>query len=735
MAVHAEQGQRDYPGKSHLPSSESAALLVAALAAVGATSISAQIVLLKEFLSVFYGNELIIGIVLANWMILTGLGSFLGKFSERHVSRPVTITLVLIGLALLPMITVSLLRILRNIVFLPGIILGINQSLFYSLALLTPFCLLSGFSFAFFCSQPVTAERGKPHRLVLLLGISRERSWRHSIHTVASPRLDTFQALALLLLLDLSLAILVTHGNHHRLAAVCGALLIAAALIVGIADPDSRTRRFLFPGQELVTFKDTPYGNLTVTRQGDQMNFFENTVLMASTNDITAAEEGVHYTMVQHPKPHRVLLVGGGISGTPQEIIKYDVTSIDYTEINPWITDLTRTFTQSLTDQRIRIISDDARRHVRRTTTRYDVALINLPDPETAHLNRYFTVEFFRELKQVLSDGGIISISLLPTTEYQGPEARLLTSSLHATLKQIFANVVIVPGWRNYFLASDTPLDIHIGRLIKQKGIDTLYVNQYYLNDRMLEERSRATTAALDPAATLNTDFAPVCYFQQLDYWLSSLGASSGPWILLTLAALLMTLWKFNPLGLGIFTAGLCASSLEMILLIAFQTLYGSLYQMTGIVITSFMTGLAAGSWSIKRFGKQAGIDSFITLQLMVATAGMILAVALPRLQLADFAPFTVHLTFTSMTFTIAALIGMEFAVASQIKTGPVAAVAGELYGLDLAGSAIGALIVTVYAIPLLGIKNVSVLVGGISALSAGICVINRGRYQIRVGV
>lgn len=735
MAVHAEQGQRDYPGKSHLPSSESAALLVATLAAVGATSISAQIVLLKEFLSVFYGNELIIGIVLANWMILTGLGSFLGKFSERHVSRPVTIALVLIGLALLPMITVSLLRILRNIVFLPGIILGINQSLFYSLALLTPFCLLSGFSFAFFAAS-LSQQRGEN---LIALSYSWESLGSAAGGTVFTllllPWLDTFQALALLLLLDLSLAILVTHGNHHRLTAVCGALLIAAALIVGIADPDSRTRRFLFPGQELVTFKDTPYGNLTVTRQGDQMNFFENTVLMASTNDITAAEEGVHYAMVQHPKPHRVLLVGGGISGTPQEIIKYDVTSIDYTEINPWITDLTRTFTQSLTDQRIRIISDDARRHVRRTTTRYDVALINLPDPETAHLNRYFTVEFFRELKQVLSDGGIISISLLPTTEYQGPEARLLTSSLHATLKQIFANVVIVPGWRNYFLASDTPLDIHIGRLIKQKGIDTLYVNQYYLDDRMLEERSRATTAALDPAATLNTDFAPVCYFQQLDYWLSSLGASSGPWILLTLAALLMTLWKFNPLGLGIFTAGLCASSLEMILLIAFQTLYGSLYQMTGIVITSFMTGLAAGSWSIKRFGKQAGIDSFITLQLMVATAGMILAVALPRLQLADFAPFTVHLTFTSMTFTIAALIGMEFAVASQIKTGPVAAVAGELYGLDLAGSAIGALIVTVYAIPLLGIKNVSVLVGGISALSAGICVINRGRYQIRVGV
>jgi len=41
-------------------------------------------------------------------------------------------------------------------------------------------------------------------------------------------------------------------------------------------------------------------------------------------------------------------------------------------------------------------------------------------------------------------------------------------------------------------------------------------------------------------------------------------------------------------------------------------------------------------------------------------------------------------------------MTGMEFAVASKVRGGSVASVAAELYGLDLAGSAMGALIVTV---------------------------------------
>ena len=41
------------------------------------------------------------------------------------------------------------------------------------------------------------------------------------------------------------------------------------------------------------------------------MNFYENNMLLFSTNDVVASEEAVHYAMVQHDTPRSVLLISG----------------------------------------------------------------------------------------------------------------------------------------------------------------------------------------------------------------------------------------------------------------------------------------------------------------------------------------------------------------------------------------------------------------------------------------
>jgi spermidine synthase len=733
MASLSEHVRKAPPRRSFLRISEARGLPHAALFSLGATSIVTQIVLLREFLSVFYGNELVIGVVLANWMLLTGLGSFLGKRAGRFAAQITAVILCLLALAILPPITVALVRILRNMVFVAGSMIGIMQALSGSLILLTPYCLVSGFSFALFSAALAHRQKGNPVSSSYAAESLGSATGGAIFSLVVLPLFNAFAALAILLTLNCCLALLVAYLSRSRkFFALSAALLCIAALVMGFGRPDAFTRRFLFPGQELVSYKDTPYGNLTVTRQSGQMNFFENNVLLFSTGEISAVEENVHYAMVQHPLPRHVLLIGGGISGLTREILKYNVDSIDYTEVNPWIIDLGRKYTTALDDPRIRIINDDARRFIRRSSSRYDVALISLPDPETAYINRYYTVEFFQELKNVLNSNGVVSTSLLPGVEYQGPEATQLSSSLYATLRSVFANVLIVPGGRNFFLASDGPLDIHIARLIEERGIDTVYVNQFYLDDRMLAERSNELTANLKQSAVLNTDLVPVCYFQQLSYWLSSFGTSAGPWALFLIAAGLMLLWRFHVVGAAVFVAGLSASSIEMILLLGFQTLYGSLYRMTGIVITAFMAGLAAGAWAIRRFDPKASLKGLAGLKSAVAGISFLLPFLLPWLQKADLAPIAVHLVFTALAFATAVIIGMEFGFAASIRAGDAASVAGELYGIDLAGSAVGALVVTVYAIPLLGIKNVSILIGIICMLVAVLCLGTAEKYRVR---
>src|ERR1019366_761612 len=58
------------------------------LSLLGFTAVIAQVVLMRELLVVFYGNELALGVMLANWLLWTAFGaSLLGRWAMR-VSHP-----------------------------------------------------------------------------------------------------------------------------------------------------------------------------------------------------------------------------------------------------------------------------------------------------------------------------------------------------------------------------------------------------------------------------------------------------------------------------------------------------------------------------------------------------------------------------------------------------------------------------------------------------------------------
>jgi predicted membrane-bound spermidine synthase len=71
--------------------------------------------------------------------------------------------------------------------------------------------------------------------------------------------------------------------------------------------------------------------------------------------------------------------------------------------------------------------------------------------------------------------------------------------------------------------------------------------------------------------------------------------------------------------------------------------------------------------------------------------------------------------------FLTAVLVGMIFSQASQLRLKRVVRVASDVYSVDLAGAAIGSFLVTVYLIPLLGVLNVCLVVGGFMLLGAAL--------------
>ena len=700
-------------------------------AMLGASGVVTQTILLRECLSVFAGNELIIGILLANWMILTGAGALLGRLTRRlRVPSGAFLTGLLL-LAALPLGTVFLLHALRNVLFDPGTLIGLSETILSSFLLLLPYCVIAGFLFTL--AVRTMQEQSAKALVPTVYGIEAVGSvvggmvFNLALLTV----LSTYQTLLILTGLNMIVCLVMAIRLGSRRAIFITLFALAALGSLGITvGLDRWSRAMLYPGQKIVAFADTPYGKLTVTRQGDQQNFFENGILLFSTGDVSTAEEAVHYAMVQHPSPKRVLLVSGGISGTLQEILKYHVEAIDYVEINPGITRLGRRLTSALDDPRVHVINEDARRFVRTTSDRYDVALIDVPEPSTAGLNRYYTAEFLQDLKQKLEPGAVVSLGSLPAADYYAEDARRVASIILGTAGHVFRHTLIVPGLKIFLLASDRELSLDITRKIAEAGISTTYVNRFYIDDNLLRQRSEDLSTGLEHKVPLNRDFVPVAYYRHLLYWLGYFEHPS--YALALLAALFVLLaWRLNTVTVGMLVGGFAGSSLEVLLLMAFQVLYGYVYQIVGLVVTSFMGGLAAGVFVARRINVREPIHRFAILQLGVAVFCLLLPPVLAGFRLLSLGGTIVTVGFLVLMFGLAMLVGGIFTTASSLYCQPAVRIAADLYSVDLAGSGVGAFATGVILVPLFGIAWTSVLIGAAALTGASIAWMRRRAYAV----
>jgi spermidine synthase len=687
---------------------------------LGFVSTLVQITMMREFMFIFGGNELIIGIILASWMVLTGIGAFAGKAAIHIRNREIFARNAIVMLGLLPPILFFFIEFLRNYLFKPGAEVGFFQVMISTAAYLSPFCLLSGFLFTcladFTSSQriPIPAEKSYAFESAgsLLAGVSAS--------FILISFLSNFQVM-LLLPVCTGTFLLVPASNERpfvvRLVILISIVVSVSALMVLKAD--RWLKEVYFTRQEVLFFRDTPYGNLTVTKTANQLNIFDNGKLLFSTDNQVANEEAVHYAMAQHPDPRNVLLVSGGISGITNEILKYDVKRIDYVEINPLIFVLGRKYTSSLKDPRIHTIKQDARMFLRKAGISYDIVLINLPDPSTAQLNRFYTVEFLHQVKNCMNKNGIMALNMPSTVNYLSDEALRLNSVIYSTCKTVFAEVLIIPGQRNYYLASDKPLTFKVAQLIDNKHIKNDYLNQNYIDTISLQERSDYLKKHLDSNAVVNKDFKPVSCFYYLGYWLSQFNLGKNLlWTMLAAFSIVLVAAGifFKPVTSSLMITGFSVSSMEIILLLALQILSGFIYQVIGICIAVFMGGLVLGSMVRSLIFPRVTNLQFTVIQLIIS----VIAFLIPTLLGINEVQSSISLAtgvVVVLLFFVSSFAGISFSMSLHLRISNMTDNIAVLYGADLIGSALGAFLTSIFLVPLLGIMITFRLLGGILLL------------------
>lgn len=199
------------------------------------------------------------------------------------------------------------------------------------------------------------------------------------------------------------------------------ALIVIVLLTVALVKADAFTTLAednLFPAP-IVYSETSPYQRIVVTSGLGEFNLYLNGNLQFSSNDEYRYHESLaHPALSAAPSRRRVLVLGGGDGLAVREVLRWDdVQSITLVDLDPAMTSLPASFPplaelneNSLTDERVRVVNADAMQWLEESKDRFDVVLIDFPDPNNYSLGKLYTRRFFRLLRTRLKDDAMVGI-------------------------------------------------------------------------------------------------------------------------------------------------------------------------------------------------------------------------------------------------------------------------------------------------------------------------------------
>lgn len=672
-----------------------------------------QVLLMRQITTVFEGNELMMAWTLGVWMLLTGIGAYIGRFRKNTMSEDRLLAFILFILGVLPVVFSVIIVLLKNQIFPVGVMISPLSFFVLLLIVLTPICLLIGFVYALlvriFCNQT--------EGFIKVYAFESVGSFVGGlvVSFVFIQWLTILQSLIILLLI-ISVSLFVSFKSWIYLVASVFTLIFL--LLASIFPVETGLKSFLFVNQKVLDSKETYYGNITITESAGQYNIYSNGSLLFTTDNTILNEENVHYAMLQKRNPENILIVSGGVSGMIEEILKYpSVKSVDYLEMNPQLVRMATKYKPLPNDSRLKYIEQDGRRFIRITSKTYDVAIFAIPEPSSIQINRFYTQEFLQILKKRISEDAIVIYGLPSVGNYISPLKADIEASVYQTLKRNFKNVEIITGEKDYLLASNNQINLRISEVAMQRGVRTSYVNSYYIDDFSIQQRGDLIKKSIERKRLINTDSKPVpVFFETLKF--ASQYSGSNWFMIIIPILLLIPMFFFPSASKGMYVAGFSASSIELLLIFFFQIVFGNVYSAIGLIIAIFMGGLVLGSMLSRKFNIVK--KHFIASQALLALFMLILPLVW-YWQKGLTGNFLILTIFFVLTIIPSGIVGFQYVVATKMLSNDTVKSAPATYAADLVGSALGIIAVTVFLLPLIGLINTCFVIAGLNFLAMGL--------------
>jgi len=621
-------------------------------------------------------------------------------------------------LSTLAVLQILAIRLLRDMIFIQGSSVGFYATWLFSFLVLTPYCLLLGFVLPYSLFVLRTDAVDYPGSRIYITDNIGDIIGGALFSFVLVYLVDPLTAVFLSHLPLLAAAYLLFAPARRRQTV---ALPATAAVVVVLGAGIFFEMPSLTPPEgKLVYYRETRYGRLAVHQDREQLTLFEDGVPVFSSQNQSIAEETIHYPLSQLDGIRSVLLISAE-GGVMAELNKYPIQSVDYVELDPEVAAVQFRFDLIRKIEGLNVVHQDGRAYLSRVKKTYDAIIVNLPEPNTFQINRFYTDGFFYAAKKHLAEGGVLSFSMQGFDNFLAEPQRQKLSSLYNTVKAYFGHVLLLPGQKVFFLCSDRTLTSDIPAALLNKGIATDYISGFYYGD-LTPERIQRLNEAMDPSTPRNFDNAPYLMRLMFSQWFAKFQTSPVAFFIVAAILSLIYLIRISKEEFVLFSTGCMTMGSEILVIFAFQIYFGYIYLQIGIIITVFLAGLLPGAWlgdRLRRQGRQ--ILALTDLMLIASLALFILAIT----NFAGRLPTAFYLVFG---FAVSLVCGFQFPVTLYLKGSDNAAVA-RTFSADLIGAACGTLLTSVVLIPyggilwtaggLIGLKLASLVLIGTSQISS----------------
>lgn len=192
----------------------------------------------------------------------------------------------------------------------------------------------------------------------------------------------------------------------------------------------------------------------------------------------------VHPTLILHPNPRDILVIGVGEGATLRELLKYPEISIIAVEIDPEVINFAEQYLEewhqgAFRNPRVKLIYEDGWNYLKNTNNSFDVIVLDLPEPlPNTPAYRLYTPEFYKMVWEKLNPSGIMVTQGETTQLGQHHKHFWIRNNLKKVFQDyVFSYQVYIPSFGSswgFFLASKDKInpfrqEEEINELIKKR--------------------------------------------------------------------------------------------------------------------------------------------------------------------------------------------------------------------------------------------------------------------------